>query len=223
MLWLFISKDFWRLGLIDLIFIEYWSKNKTRALPKRYEWPRMFWGQKYRGENRHLLRNFIKLRTIWPRRLRFRCTSRQRVTNQRWIGPQTFSFEGDGGLKVNYRARWQLIDVNQRLIKHRRNYVFNGRKERPNETFSKDSRLEITYTMGLNANKVSRSVYTFWNVLGDIGGLYGVLALACANLISILTYHKSTNYLASQLYSARCPLPSNPLVSQTETQLNLTR
>lgn len=89
--------------------------------------------------------------------------------------------------------------------------------------YAQDSRLEFTYTMGLNANKVSRSVYTFWNVLGDIGGLYGVLALACANLISILTYHKSKNYLASQLYSARCPQPSSPLVSQTETQLNLTR
>jgi len=192
-------------------------------LPKRYERPRMLWRQRCRGENRHLLRNFIKLRTIWPRRLRFRCASRQKVTNKLWISPQTFSFACDGSLKVNYRARWQLIHVNQRPIEHTRNYVFNGRKERPNETLCSRRRLEFTYTMGLNANKVSRSVYTFWNVLGDIGGLYGVLAIACANIISILTYQKSKNYLASQLYSARCPQPTSPQVSQTEMKLNLTR
>lgn len=55
--------------------------------------------------------------------------------------------------------------------------------------------------MSLDLEKLNRSVYTFWNVLGDIGGLYGVFVSGCTTLISILTFQKSYNYLASQLYS----------------------
>jgi hypothetical protein len=74
--------------------------------------------------------------------------------------------------------------------------------------------------MSLNAKKVSRSVYTFWNVLGDIGGLYGVFVSGCASLISIFAYQKSSNYLASQLYLPNESDAPDPIGSHTKTHLN---
>ena len=40
------------------------------------------------------------------------------------------------------------------------------------------TRLKTIVTMSLNAKNVNRGVYTFWNVISDFGGLYGVLSVA---------------------------------------------
>ena len=61
------------------------------------------------------------------------------------------------------------------------------------------------YEMSLNVNVVSRSVYTFWNVIGDVGGFNGVLVSVCATLVSIFSYQKSANFLVYQLYYASGP------------------
>ena len=47
--------------------------------------------------------------------------------------------------------------------------------------------------MNLNAYKVSRSVYNFWNAIGDVGGFYSVFVSACATIISVFTYQKAAN------------------------------
>ena len=73
--------------------------------------------------------------------------------------------------------------------------------------------------MNLNANKVSRSVYNFWNVIGDVGGFYGVLVSACASIISVLTYQKSTNHISTQLFLAQKSIDSNPNQIKTRTRL----
>lgn len=42
-------------------------------------------------------------------------------------------------------------------------------------TWGPRCRLTIEYAMSLDVNVVSRSVYTFFDVLGNVGGLAGVL------------------------------------------------
>ena len=59
--------------------------------------------------------------------------------------------------------------------------------------------------MSLNENQIERTAYTFWNVISDMGGLFGVLASFCVSIVSVFSYQKSVNYLASQLYSKSEP------------------
>ena len=42
-------------------------------------------------------------------------------------------------------------------------------------TFTPRTRLTIEYAMSLDVNVVSRSVYTFFDLLGNVGGLSSVL------------------------------------------------
>ena len=58
-------------------------------------------------------------------------------------------------------------------------------------------RLQIVYGMNLDAEKVSRSVYTFWAVIGDVGGLSGVLIYLTSKILSVLNHNKADNHLAS--------------------------
>ena len=59
--------------------------------------------------------------------------------------------------------------------------------------------------MDLNAKKVTRSVYTFWTVIGEVGALNGVLINLASFVISVFGFQKSMNYLASELYELREP------------------
>ena len=47
---------------------------------------------------------------------------------------------------------------------------------------------------------ISRSVFTFWDVLGEIGGLYGILFGLFSSLASIFAVNKAENFLASHLF-----------------------
>ena len=52
-----------------------------------------------------------------------------------------------------------------------------------------------------NEDKISRSSMTFWNVLGEIGGLYGLLFGLFSFIDSMFSYNKAENSLASRLYT----------------------
>ena len=54
--------------------------------------------------------------------------------------------------------------------------------------------------MNLNVVKISRSVYTFWTVIGEVGALRGVLIDVSVIILLIFGFQKSINYLASQLF-----------------------
>ena len=82
------------------------------------------------------------------------------------------------------------------------------------------TRLEIIYEMSLDATKISRSVYTFWMVIGDVGGLSGVLYSVCSYLISVFTHQKPENHLVGQLYQTSEPKNLDPLVPQPKTRLD---
>ena len=57
--------------------------------------------------------------------------------------------------------------------------------------------------MSLDRNRVKyvRTVLNFWAVIGEIGGIYGVLTGFFGLLASILTYNKSENVFARHLYT----------------------
>ena len=74
--------------------------------------------------------------------------------------------------------------------------------------------------MNLNAKVVSRSVYTFWAVLGEVGGFFGVLFNLAAYASSIFVYQRSTNHLASELYSVSESKVSDTFMTPTKARLN---
>ena len=77
--------------------------------------------------------------------------------------------------------------------------------------------------MNLDVAKTSRSVYTFWTVIGDVGALHGVLFSLCAYFTSIFAFQKPTNSLVSQLYCILHPETLDPNVEQRRTRLNSER
>ena len=62
------------------------------------------------------------------------------------------------------------------------------------------TRLELIYEMKLDATKLTRSVYTFWTVISEVGGLFGILISLSSSTLSVLDHQKSENYLVNQLY-----------------------
>ena len=43
----------------------------------------------------------------------------------------------------------------------------------------KDAALAFVFQIAEKAQIYQRTVYTFWDLLGDVGGLYGILQLIC--------------------------------------------
>ena len=43
-------------------------------------------------------------------------------------------------------------------------------------------------------------MYTFWNVISDIGGLAGVLIYLAQKFLSVINFNKSEDSLVSQLF-----------------------
>ena len=58
----------------------------------------------------------------------------------------------------------------------------------------------ITIQMDLDTQTINRSVYNTLNLLGDIGGFYGLFAAFGTFILGILNYNKSDNYLAQDLF-----------------------
>ena len=59
----------------------------------------------------------------------------------------------------------------------------------------------IIIHMDLDLVYVGRSVFTFWEALGEIGGLYSLLYGFFLFLSQIFSYNKSGNLMASKLYT----------------------
>ena len=88
---------------------------------------------------------------------------------------------------------------------------------------SYNGRLQIVYGMNLDAEKVCRQVYTFWTVVGEVGGLSGVLIYLTAKILSVLNHNKSDNHLVSQLFRTSDPDASVTDEPQTKVRLNSDR
>ena len=55
--------------------------------------------------------------------------------------------------------------------------------------------------MNKDVEKVDRSVYNTFMLLGDVGGLYGILVPLAAMIIKFLNFQKVENKLVQDLYS----------------------
>ena len=54
--------------------------------------------------------------------------------------------------------------------------------------------------MSFSVKKVERSVYNFLMLLGDVGGLYGLLFSVLASFNAIFNFKKPENLLVQSLY-----------------------
>ena len=52
----------------------------------------------------------------------------------------------------------------------------------------------------MDVTKIERSVYTFFMLLGDIGGLSGILFSFGASLLAYINYEKPQNNLVEKLF-----------------------
>ena len=62
------------------------------------------------------------------------------------------------------------------------------------------TRLSLQFEVSNDAQLMTRSVYTFWQVLSDVGGVNGLLVSFVALIVSITSYQQDENFLASHLY-----------------------
>ena len=54
--------------------------------------------------------------------------------------------------------------------------------------------------MSLDLYEESRSVYTFFDVLGNVGGLSGILTSIAATISAALNYQRTEDHLVKKLY-----------------------
>ena len=67
-------------------------------------------------------------------------------------------------------------------------------------TYGFRTRLMLEYHMSLDLTNHKRNAFTFVAVLGEVGGLYGLLVSVASTFLSFATYQRAENDLASQLY-----------------------
>ena len=69
--------------------------------------------------------------------------------------------------------------------------------------FSRDSsiKLQLYYSVDPDVILIDRTVYSTFMLLGDVGGLTGLLFTVSASLVSLLTYNKPENKLVEKLFS----------------------
>ena len=63
--------------------------------------------------------------------------------------------------------------------------------------------MDLTIEMDRDLIGISRSGYTFLDVLSDVGGLQGILLSFCFMLIMIWNHNNFDNYLASRLFKLK--------------------
>lgn len=61
-------------------------------------------------------------------------------------------------------------------------------------------RIKIQFEVSRDAVFVTRSAYTLWAVLGDVGGLNAIIFSLAASIASIFAFNRDENYLASLLF-----------------------
>ena len=65
---------------------------------------------------------------------------------------------------------------------------------------SKNTRLQITFTINPDVMVINRTVYSTFMLLGDVGGFSGLLYAVGASIVSLLTYNDPENRLVEKLF-----------------------
>ena len=78
------------------------------------------------------------------------------------------SIEDFGGLMTEYKTAYFLEEKFNRLLPYKNKFQNS-----------------ITFEMSLNKRVYVRHVYTFLDMIGDLGGLFGALTPLCVIIVSI--------------------------------------
>ena len=65
------------------------------------------------------------------------------------------------------------------------------------------------YALDLDSVLVDRNVYNILALLGDVGGLTGIILSISASLMSLITFSNAENYIAKSLYQSYNNDPAN--------------
>ena len=65
---------------------------------------------------------------------------------------------------------------------------------------SKNTRLQLFFTVNNDVTVISRTVYSTFMLLGDVGGFTGLLYYVGSFLVSLLTYNNPQNGLVQKLF-----------------------
>ena len=63
----------------------------------------------------------------------------------------------------------------------------------------------ITFEMDLNVLQIERKVYTLFDMLSDVGGLTGILAIICQTICSLWNFNSFDNFMVSRLFKIKKP------------------
>ena len=64
-----------------------------------------------------------------------------------------------------------------------------------------NERLSLRYEMNKDVEQVERAVYNSFMLLGDVGGLYGILMLLVGTILGYINFQKIDNVLAERLFN----------------------
>ena len=65
---------------------------------------------------------------------------------------------------------------------------------------SKNTRLQLFFTVNQDVTVISRTVYSTFMLLGDVGGFTGLLYYVGSSIVSFLTYNNPQNRLVQKLF-----------------------
>ena len=65
---------------------------------------------------------------------------------------------------------------------------------------STNTRLQLIFTLNQDVTVISRTVYSTFMLLGDVGGFTGLLFYVGSSIVSLLTYNNPQNRLVEKLF-----------------------
>ena len=93
---------------------------------------------------------------------------------------------------------------------------------RPPDTGNSIYRIKLWIGFELNSDVtlIQRNVYNSFMLLGDVGGLQGILLSIGAIIVSIFTYNTPENFLAKNLYAPQASVDDNDIPACQITREN---
>ena len=61
-------------------------------------------------------------------------------------------------------------------------------------------RIEVNYELSMDSDIVARSIFTYFDALGNTGGINSILTTIATILVAFVNQNSVENYLAEQLY-----------------------
>ena len=111
------------------------------------------------------------------------------------------SIKDFGGLMTEYDTAYFLEEKFNRLLPYKNKFQNS-----------------ITFEMSLNKRVFIRHVYTFLDMIGDLGGLFGALTPLCVIIVSIFQYQSSYQFVMADMFVDR--KDSNPDADPAKTGKN---